>query len=234
MKGKKRGRIVLLYVLVVGLFLAATYLGSAATSVVAEWIPVKRDHTIVIDPGHGGEDGGATSVAGIPESQYNLEIALRLQDLFHLLGYRTKMIRTTDRSVYTNGDTIAAKKVSDLRERVRLVNETDGALLLSIHQNMFPERQYRGAQVFYGPEGEGQALAEQLQRVFREILNPGSKRKSKKADGIYLMQHICCTGVLVECGFLSNYEEEAQLRSEEYQRKICCVIAATVAGFLTK
>ena len=144
------------------------------------------------------------------------------------------MIRTTDRSVYTQGDTIAAKKVSDLKQRVKTVNETEDALLISIHQNTFPESRYRGAQVFYGPAGESRQLADNLQTAFIETINPGSNRKSKKADGIYLMQHIDCTGILVECGFLSNPEEEAMLRTEDYQRRICCVIGATVAEFLTK
>lgn len=232
MKLKKAGTLILVYIVVAALFLSVTYWGSVATSVVADMIPMERDVTVIIDPGHGGEDGGATSCTGILESKFNLDISLRLNDLFHLLGYQTVMVRTTDRSVYTQGDTIAAKKVSDLRQRVKLCNETENALLVSIHQNTFSDSRYSGAQVFYGPEGEGQGLAEKLQAAFCQTLNPGSSRKSKKADGVYLMQHIDCTGVLVECGFLSNPEEEAKLRSEGYQKKLSCVIAATVSDFL--
>ena len=222
------------YCLIIGIFIAAAWLGSAATTTIAQMIPVERDHTIVIDAGHGGEDGGATSCSGKLESAYNLEIALRLNDLFHLLGCRTVMIRTTDTAVYTQGETIAQKKVSDLKERVRIVNDTENALLVSIHQNTFSDSQYSGAQVFYGPEGESQALATALQIAFCQTVNPGSNRKCKKADSIYLMQHIDCTGVLVECGFLSNYEEETKLRTKEYQQKLCCVIAAAVTQFLTE
>lgn len=232
MKGKKLGSLIFIYLLVIGVFLSITYWGSVATGVVAQMIPMERENTIVIDAGHGGEDGGATSCTGIQESKFNLEIALRLNDLFQLLGYDTVMIRTADHSVYTSGDTIAAKKVSDLRQRVKTVNETENAVLVSIHQNTFPEGKYSGAQVFYGPEGEGQALAEALQAAFCATVNPGSNRKCKRADGIYLMQHIECTGVLVECGFLSNAEEEAKLRDEAYQKKLCAVIAATVGNFL--
>lgn len=234
MKKKKCSTAVLLYGLIIVSFLVVTYLTSAATTVVAQMIPMERSHTIVIDAGHGGEDGGATSCTGMLESAFNLQISTRLNDLFHLLGYRTLMVRTTDRSVYTQGDTIAAKKVSDLRQRVKLVNETENAILVSIHQNTFSDSRYAGAQVFYGPEGESQLLAEQLQTVICGALNPGSNRRAKKADGIYLMQHIECTGILVECGFLSNAEEEAALRSESYQKKICCVIASAVGSFLTK
>lgn len=234
MKLGKMGSTVFYYLLIIALFISATFWGNRAVTAIAEKIPLERNHTIIIDAGHGGEDGGATSCSGKLESSFNLEIALKLNDLMHLLGYNTCMIRTTDRSVYTQGDTIAAKKVSDLKQRVKTVNETEDALLISIHQNTFQESRYSGAQVFYGPEGQSWELAQKLQSVFTETVNPGSSRKSKKADGIYLMQHINCTGILVECGFLSNPEEEALLRTAAYQRKICCVIGTTVAQFLTK
>ena len=225
---------VIFYMLIVCIFLGLACLGSEVTSTIAETRPVPRDHTIVIDAGHGGEDGGATSCSGRLESGYNLEIALELRDLLHLLGYQTKMIRTRDESIYREGSTIAAKKVSDLKERVRIVNDTENAILISIHQNAFPDSQYHGAQVFYGPKGESQILAESIQRSFCETLNPGSNRKIKKADGIYLMQHIDCTGILVDCGFLSNPTEDALLRSREYQQKIVCVVGGTLSRFLTE
>lgn len=224
---------VVFYTLIIATVIGGTYLASEATSAVAQLIPVEREHTIVIDAGHGGVDGGATSCTGVLESSFNLEIAVRLNDLMHLLGYPTVMIRTDDRSVYTKGETIAQKKVSDLKERVRIVNSLDDAILISIHQNTFPDGKYSGAQVFYGPEGECKILAESLQTAFGNTLNPGSKRSCKKAEGIYLMQHIQCTGVLVECGFLSNPQEEANLRNPDYQRKLAVVIGATVGEYLS-
>ena len=143
------------------------------------------------------------------------------------------MIRTRDESVYKEGNSIAAKKVSDLKERVRIVNETEDAILISIHQNTFSDSRYHGAQVFYGPKGESKTLAEEMQHAFCKTINPGSNRKIKKADGIYLMQHIDCTGILVECGFLSNPQEEALLRSKDYQQKLVCVIGGALSQFLT-
>lgn len=232
MRIRRVASILLFYCLVVSIFLAAAYWGSKATDVIARRIPMTRNHTIIIDAGHGGEDGGATSCTGKLESVYNLEIARKLNDLMHLLGLHTKMVRTSDTSVYIQGNSIAEKKVSDLNYRVKLVNETENAILVSIHQNTFPDGQYRGAQVFYAPKGEGKDLAEQLQTALVQTLNPGSNRRSKRADGIYLMEHIQKTGVLVECGFLSNAEEEANLRSDDYQKKLVCVIAATVFNFL--
>lgn len=230
----KKGKTwVLFYLFTIAAVLLAAQWGSRAVTVIAENTPVPREHCIIVDPGHGGEDGGATSCTGIVESTYNLDISLRLNDLLHLLGYDTKIIRTTDISIYTKAETIAQKKISDLKERVRIVNETENALLLSIHQNNFSDSRYSGAQVFYaGTEGSEQ-LAKQLQAAFVSALNPGSSRKSKKSDGVYLMEHIGCTGVLIECGFLSNPEEEARLRNADYQKKLCCVIAATASQYLS-
>lgn len=232
MKFGKLASTALFYFLIFGIFIGVTYLCSETTAVIAQQIPMDREATIVIDAGHGGEDGGATSCTGVLESAFNLDIALRLNDLMHLLGYDTVMIRTTDRAVYTEGSSIAQKKVSDLKQRVKLINETENALLVSIHQNTFPDSKYSGAQVFYGAKGKSKELAEELQQAFIRTLNPGSKRQCKAADGIYLMQNIDCTGVLVECGFLSNSSEEAALRDPAYQKKLCCVIASSVGNFL--
>ena len=115
-----------------------------------------------------------------------------------------------------------------------MVNETENPLLISIHQNTFPDSQYSGAQVFYGPKGEGQQLAMQLQSALVQTVNPGSNRKSKPAEGVYLMEHINTTGILIECGFLSNEQEEAKLRSADYQKKLCCVIASVISNHLDR
>ena len=200
-------------------------IGSRTVEVISANLPMERTHCFIIDAGHGGVDGGAVSCTGRPESTYNLEISLRLRDLIHFLGYRTKMIRSEDISVYTSGETIAEKKISDLKERVRVCNETEGAILLSIHQNTFSDSRYSGAQVFFsGTEGSDQ-LAERAQEALVRSLNPGSNRKAKKSSGVYLLEHINCPGILIECGFLSNPEEEARLRSKDYQKEMCCVIA---------
>lgn len=230
---KRTNHWVLFYLTIIASVILLAQYGSNAVTVLSENIPVGQLHCIVLDAGHGGVDGGAVSYAGIPESRYNLEITLRLNDLFHLIGYPTKMIRTDDISVYTKGDTIAQKKVSDLKERVRITNVTENALLISIHQNNFGDPNYKGAQVFYSKTPGSERLAEQLQDTFKKTINLGSNRDIKQGSGIYLMEHINCPGILVECGFLSNPQEEASLRNSEYQKKICCVIASTVSGFLS-
>ena len=224
---------VLGYGIILTLTLLTVHWSSRAVTVFTETAPPVRSHTIIIDPGHGGVDGGATSCTGVLESKFNLEISLRLGDLLRLMGYNVSLIRTEDISVYRQGETIAQKKISDLKERVRMVNETENALLLSIHQNQFADGKYSGAQVFYAGTGDSQTLAKQLQADFVRYLNPGSRRQEKKSSGVYLMEHIRCPGVLIECGFLSNPEEDAKLRDPAYQKKLCSVIAATVSQYLS-
>lgn len=221
------------YALIFLAVILTALLGSRAVTAMSEAMPLTGRHQIIIDAGHGGEDGGATSCTGILESNINLEIALRLDDLFHLLGYDTVMVRTTDTAVHTQGNTISARKASDLKQRVSLANETENALLVSIHQNYFSDSQYDGAQVFYPATEGSEELGKTLQRALVSALNPDSNRQAKKSSGVYLMEHIECTGVLVECGFLSNHEEEAKLRNEQYQKNLCSVIAATVGCFLS-
>lgn len=222
----------LFYVFIFGALIIGTAIGSHVVTVISQAAPLQERSCVVIDAGHGGMDGGATSCTGVLESTLNLQIALRLNDLFHLLGYDTSMIRTTDISVHTEGDTIAEKKFSDLKHRVKQINDTENALLISIHQNYFSDSRYSGAQVFYSKNEGSEQLSKLMQQAFITTVNKGSKRQNKMADGIYLLEHIECAGVLVECGFLSHPEEEAKLRTEEYQKKLCCIITATVSKFL--
>lgn len=221
-----------IYILILCVLLLVAQAGSHAISTLAENSPITGHHCIIIDAGHGGVDGGATSCTGVLESYINLEISKRLDDLMHLIGIQTVMIRNKDVSIYTEGESIAAKKVSDLKQRVKLVNETENAILISIHQNYFSDRRYGGAQVFYASTSGSDVLAKKIQSSFVNTINPGSKRQAKHANGVYLMQHITCTGVLVECGFLSNPPEEAKLRSKEYQLNVCCVIASSCSAYL--
>lgn len=230
---RKRSQWIAFNILVILCFVVLVHLGNRSVTVIAENRPLHRQHCIVIDAGHGGIDGGATSCTGKLESGFNLEISLRLNDLFQILGYDTHMIRTTDTSVYTKGETIAQQKVSDLKERVRMVNETENALFISIHQNIFSDGKYSGAQVFYGKEEGSEPLSKQLQASLISTLNPGSHRQCKPAKGIYLMEHITCPGILIECGFLSNPAEEARLQSPYYQKALCAVIAANVSTYLS-
>ena len=221
-----------MYIMVVSIALLGIYSCNYVATTMAE--NAEAGYTIVIDAGHGEPDGGAVSCTGIPESRYNLEIAMRLKDLLNLLGHKTKLTRTGASSIYTKGNTIAEKKISDLKERVQIVENTHNALLISIHQNQFSDSVYSGAVILYGKKDGSKYLADSMQTAFVQHLNPGSKRKAKSADGVYLMEHISCPAVLVECGFLSNVQEEARLRSPEYQKKICCILASSISKFITQ
>lgn len=227
----RRSWFIVVYCFVLGSLLLAGLGVDRAITVMSEAAPPERSICFVIDAGHGGEDGGATSCTGALESNINLDISLRLNDLLHLLGLDTKMIRTTDVSVYTGGNTISARKVSDLKHRVQMVNSTENATLISIHQNYFSDGRYFGAQVFYSNQEDSKVLANKLQKSLIQALNHGSNRDIKPANGIYLMQQVKCPAVLIECGFLSNYQEEAKLRDPIYQKKLCCVIASALSQY---
>lgn len=232
---KKSKGLLPFYCTVIILAVLGITIGNKTVSTISNSLPIRRNHCIIIDAGHGGEDGGAVSCTGIPESVLNLQIALKLNDIIHLLGYNTRMIRTEDTAVYTSGSTIAQKKISDLKERVRIANENESSsILLSIHQNFYTNKIYSGAQVFYG-NGEGsKALSQELQHAILSTINTNSKRKEKSGTGIYLLEKAKCPAVIIECGFLSNEEEEAKLRTEMYQKSIASVIACSAAEYLSK
>lgn len=217
-----------IYFLVLGGFLVAGIWGSKALTAMSDAASLSNRYTLIIDAGHGGEDGGATSCTGVLESEFNLKIATRLDALMNLLGVKTKMVRTSDVSVYTKGNSLSEKKISDLKQRVKLVNDTKNSILVSIHQNYFTESQYSGAQVFYSENLQSKEFAIKTQNLLVNTINQGSNRVAKKASGIYLMEKVNAPAILVECGFLSNPDEEALLRSDEYQKKLCCVLASAI------
>lgn len=219
-----------MYILVFAAAIILTLQTDRAVTTMA--LQPERGTVIILDAGHGGEDGGALSCTGAEEAGINLEITLRLRDLMHLLGYDTQLLRADDSDLHTEGATTSQRKNSDLRNRVRRINETGNGLLISIHQNQFADSRYSGAQVFWANTEGSKALAEDLQRAFVSTVNPGSRRSAKQAKGIYIMEHIQCPGVLVECGFLSNPTEEALLRSDIYQKQLICVIASTISRYL--
>ena len=225
-------RLLPIYFFIIGGFIMCACFLSRSVTTAAESAPLLNRRCVIIDAGHGGIDGGATSCTGVLESKLNLDVAMRTNDLLHLLGVHTKMTRTEDISIYRTGDTIAAKKMSDLKERVRIVNKTSDGVLISIHMNQFAQTQYHGPQVFYAATDNSKALAEKMQTALRECLDPDSNRNIKNADGIYLMEHINAPGILIECGFLSNPAEEAKLRDPLYQKQLSCILAVTAASFL--
>lgn len=184
---------------------------------------------VIIDPGHGGEDGGAVADDGTEESGINLAVSLRLEGIFRFLGVPTEMTRREDVMVCDSGlATLRQRKVSDIHNRAALVNQTPGAVLLSIHQNSLPSSPVtHGAQVFWNRQEGAEALARTLQAGLNSVVNTHRAKEPKQIpDSIYLMNHVDAPAVLVECGFLSNREEAARLQQEDYQKTLATVIAA--------
>ncbi len=192
---------------------------------------------VVIDAGHGGEDGGARSADGIAEKGINLAISQTLRDYFELSGIKVLMTRDDDTPMGDQSlSTFKERNRDDFRERLALFNREDVDCAISIHQNKFTEPQYSGAQVFYSPNNEKSAdLAEYIRKSVTGLLQPDNERQNKTSDGnIYLLDNCSNPCVLVECGFLSNPEETAKLADEEYQKQIAFAIYTAVVEYLAK
>ena len=200
-------------------------LGDAVASVNSNALELKQK-TIVIDAGHGGEDGGAIGQLDVNEKDINLKISIILKDLFELGGYKVIMTRDGDYSIEDTGlGTIAARKSSDIKNRVKICSQNGIDAVLSIHQNHFQDSKYSGAQMFYGINTDSELLAESIQKNIVENIQPENQRKIKKAEkSIYLLNHVGVPAVIVECGFISNMDETIKLMDEEYQHKMAYAI----------
>ncbi|MBR5572467.1 MAG: N-acetylmuramoyl-L-alanine amidase [Oscillospiraceae bacterium] len=217
--------IVLLAATSVSLLRVPDTLGVSAPQV----IPARATPVLVLDAGHGGADGGAVSASGVYESDINLDIALRLRDAFALLGRDVVMTRSNNASLADDpAASLRQQKVSDTQNRVDLINSVDGACLISIHQNSLPgNTSVHGAQVFYSDTDGSSELAETMQQALNKAINiDNGKNKKPISRDVYLMNHVTCPAVLVECGFLSHSAETEQLQDPDYQVllavTICC------------
>jgi len=191
-------------------------------------------HLLIIDPGHGGEDGGAVSIDGTVESGINLDIGLRLKDLTGFIGMHSIMTRESELLDYPeSASTTAQRKRWDTNRRVELINSYPNGILVSIHQNIYPTSVPSGSQVLYGNGEESRFLGQKLHENLQKALDPSNRRVAMPADSdIYIMSHAQCTAVLVECGFLSNPQESVLLNSDSYKLKIATVMAGTLKQYL--
>ena len=221
------GSLFCVFILLFVYILTGTTVQKVPVFAAGEDVPI----TVIVDPGHGGEDGGAVSATGVAESHLNLAVAAQVNDLLRFSGQRTIMTRADDQSIHTEGETIRARKASDIRNRVALVNGTEQAVLLSIHQNSLPSSPVtHGAQVFWNQQEGADLLAQVVQDSLNHTINPGNEKHPKQIPGtIYLMKHVTAPAILVECGFLSNAEETAKLQDPSYQMKLA---AAITTGYL--
>ncbi|MBO5275476.1 MAG: N-acetylmuramoyl-L-alanine amidase [Clostridia bacterium] len=184
---------------------------------------------VILDAGHGGEDGGAVGVNGLIEKECNLAICEILRNLFESSGVRVIMTRSDDRLLYTDY-VKGTLKTQDLRNRLEVARSNENACFISIHMNKFSDGKYAGLQVYYSPNHEAsQRIASAIQTCVTELLQPDNTRKIKKADSsIYLLDRIQSPAVMVECGFLSNEAEAAKLADEDYRKELAMMIYSAV------
>ena len=178
--------------------------------------------TIVIDAGHGKPDEGAQSSNGTTEAATNLKIALKLQNLLEQSGTIVILTRSDENAIYdVDAKTLKQKKISDIHNRVKIGNESSADLFISIHLNKIPQQQYDGWQTFYkaGSE-EGKKIATLIQNNLNEAIQKENNRVAKTIDNIYIIKHVEIPITIVECGFLSNPEEEKKLLEDEYQNRL--------------
>lgn len=191
---------------------------------------------IIIDAGHGGEDGGTQSSSGILEKDINLSISLKLKAVLESLGFKTIAVRESDCLIYDSGCTaMREKKVSDIRKRLSLMTKYPSAVFLSIHQNHFQQSKYHGAQVFYSKNHpQSKTLAEFIQNsVVEKLQNENTRKIKPSGTEIFLLHHATTPAVMVECGFLSNSGEALLLSDEQYQKKMAVAIADGVIKYLS-
>lgn len=183
-------------------------------------LPV-TNRVVVIDAGHGTPDEGAESNNGVTEAEINLRIALKLQNLLEQSGAKVILTRSNETAIYDiDKKTLREKKVSDIHNRVKIGNESSADIFVSIHLNKIPQNQYWGWQCFYNQNEKSKILAENLQNNLNEAIQKENKRIAMKLDTVYIMKNVEIPISIVECGFLSNEEEEKRLQEDDYQNRL--------------
>ena len=225
---KKYSSILLSAVVIILSLLFCRIQKTSSDNIVLNELPI-----IIIDAGHGGEDGGAVANDGTVEKDLNLDIALKLNDIMSVMGYKTHLIRTTDTAIHTSGDTIRQRKISDIKNRFAIMNKYDDCIYVSIHQNKFNDTGVHGAQTFYSPNNnESRVLADFIQKSISSQLQKENRRVIKKSGtDIYLLYNATKPTVMVECGFVSNDNELKKLKDNDYQNKMAISIALGIINY---
>lgn len=216
---KKRIRLIILGVFV--LVFGFAFISDKKEIVPTVTLPVSGK-TIVIDAGHGKPDEGAQSNSGTTEAETNLKIAIKLQNLLEQSGSSVILTRSDENAIYDlDAKTLKQKKISDIHNRVKIGNESSADIFVSIHLNKIPQQQYDGWQTFYNAESaEGQKLAVSIQNNLNDAIQKENNRVAKTIDNVYIIKHVEIPTTIVECGFLSNPDEEKLLLEDEYQNRL--------------
>ena len=212
-----------------------SFIDLSYSNLTANYVEKRPIPILIIDPGHGGDDGGAVGEDGVRESDINLAISLQLKSLCQLYGVKSLMTRESDVINYpTDALTVRERKIADQKMRLRLIQDYPDGILYSIHQNFYPSRLPSGVQVLYGHNDSSREIGTMLHDNLTNILCPQSRRVATEIDDtIFLLKHCNCPAVLIECGFLSNPSEAALLQNESYQKKISAILLSSYLEYFT-
>ena len=219
------------------IFILALTVGAAAglclRHISAAQVFSEKTHCVVVDAGHGAPDGGAVGVNGTVEKDVNLAISQRLREVLEARGVRVVMTRDGDNGLWTENDkTIRQMKVTDMHKRRDIMENSDADLFLSIHLNSFADSRVNGLHIFYSKNhGEIEELAESIQDKIAGVTGAETHAVKTADESLFLMKNPPIPAILVECGFISNPDEEAKLNDEEYQAKIAWAVANSVADY---
>lgn len=217
--------------LILGILQISDTVKYASSSTVSNNIPQIK---VIIDAGHGGVDGGAVAADSTLEKDINLDIALKLNEMLKMCGAETILTRDSDISIHDNkAKSIRAKKVSDIHNRFKIIENNPDYIFVSIHQNTYSSAKYKGAQLFYSPENSDSAvLAKSIQESFAGLLQKDNERQIKKCGtDVFLIYHAESVAVLCECGFLSNSEELNNLKNPAYRSKAALCIFSGIMDY---
>lgn len=223
-------KIITIFAVIIALLLFISVLSIYADKLeVASSLKENGGNTLVIDPGHGGRDGGALSAAGVKESDINLSISLKMAAISDFVGIRHIETRTEDTDGFSDTD---YSEHDNLVRRAEIVNSIDNAVLISVHQNNFPSQLVRGAEVMYADTQGSEELGLSAQENLVSFLDKENRRVARPAPSeLLLTSSVNCPAILVECGFLSNPEEADKLSTSGYQLKIAVILISTYLAF---
>lgn len=236
MKNGKKSIIAIItaFLIILSAMLYLTFMANFSAAE-ASSMPITQK-TVIVDAGHGGDDGGAIGIDGTVEKDINLDIALKLEKILKFYGFNVIMTRTQDVMTCDDGlDSLRKRKISDIHNRFELMRKNPDAIFISVHQNKFKDSSQHGTQVFYsGNDERSKELAEAIQTSVTLTLQRKNDRVVKKSgSGIYLLYHAKIPAVLVECGFISNSDEVKKLKDESYRMKLAILIADGLLKYLS-
>lgn len=228
---QKKRILIVIFLATISIF---TYVAKSRTYNAVQVVSLPISNKVVIlDAGHGKPDEGAESSDGVSEAAINLKITLKVQNLLEQAGCTVILTRSDENGIYDlDSKTLRQKKISDIRNRVQIGNNSSADIFVSIHLNKIPQKQYSGWQCFYkAGNDDGKKLAESLQKGLNEIIQKENNRVAKTIDNIYIIKKVEIPISIVECGFLSNEEEEKMLLQDEYQNKLAWGIYVGIMDF---